>query len=76
VKLEATSDSGLPVAFTVIDGPAEISSKHTLKIHTPPPRSKWPLRVTVAASQPGRAADPPIRAAEPVIQSFLIHPTP
>jgi hypothetical protein len=73
VKLEATSDSGLPVAFTVIDGPAEIASSHTLEIHVPPPRSKWPLRVTVAAWQPGRAADPPIRAAQAIIQSFLIH---
>jgi len=73
VKLEATSNSDLPVAFTVIDGPAEITSNHTLEIHTPPPRSKFPLRVTVAAWQAGRSAEPPVRAAEPIVQSFLIH---
>ncbi len=73
VTLEAASDAGLPVRFTVIEGPAEISSGNHLEIHSPPPRSKWPVRVTVAAWQAGRAVDPPVHPADPVIQSFLIY---
>jgi hypothetical protein len=72
VPLEAVSDSGLPVGFTVIEGPAEVSG-NTLRLFAPPPRSKWPLRVTVAAWQTGRATEPRIRAADPVMRSFLIH---
>ena len=72
VPLQAVSDSGLPVSFTVIEGPVEVSG-NMLRLLAPPPRSKWPLRVTVAAWQAGRATEPRIRAAEPVMRSFLIH---
>jgi hypothetical protein len=76
VPLDASSDSGLPVSFSVIEGPAELSGNHELEIHAAPPRSNWPLRVTVAAWQAGRATEPQIRVAEPVMQSFLIHQSP
>jgi hypothetical protein len=75
LKLQATSDAGLPVGFTVIEGPAVLAGG-TLEIKDSPPRSKWPLRVTVAAWQAGRATEAPIRAAKPVMRGFLIHKAP
>lgn len=62
-----------PIRFTVIEGPAENSSANHFEIHSPPPRSKWPVRVTVAAWQAGSAVDPRVCAADPISQSILIH---
>ena len=71
ITLKATSDSGKPVYFYVQEGPAEI--KDGKLIFTPiPPRSQFPIKVSVVAWQYGQAVEPKIKSAEPVIQSFYI----
>ena len=73
ILLHATSDSGLPVRFFVLAGPAEIHGDRL--VFTPvPARSKMPLTVTVAAWQWGRAAEPAVQTAEIVERSFNILP--
>ena len=73
VPLRAVSDSGLPVEFCVIDGPAEIEG-NTLKFTAIPPRAKMPVKVTVNAYQWGRSIEPLVQSAEPVQRTFLIRP--
>lgn len=72
IKLNAKASSGLPVYFYVKEGPAEIEDGQ-LKFTKIPPRSKLPLKVTVAAWQYGRIDEPKVQTAEHVAQSFLIH---
>jgi hypothetical protein len=71
ITLTATADSGLPVSFFVVAGPAIITDgKLTL---TPiPPRTRFPVTVTVAAWQVGRRTETAIKMAEIVQQSFKI----
>jgi hypothetical protein len=71
VALKATSDSGMPVYFYVQEGPAEVKDGK-LVFTKIPPRSKFPVKVTVVAWQYGRSVEPKIKTAEPVIQSFWI----
>jgi hypothetical protein len=67
--LAATSDSGLPVSFFVVAGPAVVRDGKL--VFTPiPPRTKLPVSVTVAAWQWGRRADPAVKIAEVVQQTF------
>lgn len=73
VKLQATSSASLPVYFYVKEGPALIE-EGKLQFTKVPPRSKWPVKVTVVAWQYGRSAAPRIRSARSVEQSFLIIP--
>lgn len=69
--LSAKSDSGLPVSFFVVAGPAII--KDGKLILTPiPPRTKFPVTVTVAAWQWGSKKDPAFKMAEIVQQTFQI----
>jgi hypothetical protein len=71
ISLSATADSGLPVSFFVVAGPAIITDgKLTL---TPiPPRTKFPVTITVAAWQWSRRTEPSVKMAEIVQQSFKI----
>ncbi|MCY3018531.1 MAG: alpha/beta hydrolase [Planctomycetota bacterium] len=69
LRLHATSDSGLPVEFCVIAGPAEIAGD-ILKLTLIPPRARWPVTVRVAAYQWGRSIGPLIQSATPVEQTF------
>jgi hypothetical protein len=71
VTLKAHSDCDMPVQFYVQEGPAEIK-KDKLVITKIPPRSKFPVKVTVVAWQYGRSTTPKIQSAEPVVQSFHI----
>ena len=72
IPLQAKSDRGLPVGFFVIAGPAKIVDNRL--VFTPiPPRTKFPIEVTVAAWQWGRAAEPKVQQAEIVRQTFLIN---
>lgn len=71
VKLKATSDSGLPVSFYVVAGPAIVDGDK-LVLTAIPPKSKLPLTITVAAWQWGRSAEPKVKTAEVVKQSFLL----
>jgi hypothetical protein len=71
LKLNAVSSAGAPVYYYVREGPAEISGNE-LKFTKIPPRAKFPMRVTVVAWQYGRTAEPKLKSAEPVEQSFFI----
>lgn len=71
VPLVATSDAGGPVSYYVREGPAEVVG-HALRITPLPPRTKFPVRVTVVAWQYGRGVDPKLQSATPVERTFLI----
>jgi hypothetical protein len=71
IELVATSDSGLPVEFYVVAGPAIIENGKLIFTKIPP-KAKFPLAVTVAAWQWGRANEPKIKMAEIVKQKFNI----
>jgi hypothetical protein len=71
VALHAVSDAGLPVNFYVKEGPVMIKDNR-LVFATVPPRTKYPVRVTVVAWQYGSAWEPAVQTAEPVEQSFYI----
>lgn len=69
LPLQAVSDGGLPVYYYVKEGPAEIAEGKV--VFTPiPPRSKFPLKVTVVAWQYGLSGK--VQTAEPVERSFYI----
>lgn len=69
LPLKATSDCGLPVSYYIKEGPAEIKGDQI--VFTPiPPRSKFPVKVTVVAWQYGIAGK--VQTAEPVERSFYI----
>ncbi len=71
VQLHARSDANLPVRFFVRCGPAKVYDDRL--VFTPiPPRSKMPLRVTVAAWQWGRTSEPAIQTAAIIERSFQI----
>ncbi|MBW8323246.1 MAG: hypothetical protein K0M50_00645 [Prolixibacteraceae bacterium] len=71
VTISASSNSGMPVYFYVQEGSAEVKNGK-LKFTKIPPRSKFPVKVTVVAWQYGRAVEPKVKTAEPVVQSFWI----
>ncbi len=73
VALHAQSDSGLPVEYYVAAGPAEMEG-HTLRFTAIPPRSRFPVKVTVVAYQWGRSIAPLVQSAAEVAQSFLVLP--
>jgi hypothetical protein len=72
LALKAIADSGLPVRFFVVSGPAVVQGDRV--VFTPiPPRAPFPIEVNVAAWQWGRSAEPKIQMAEIVRQSFSIN---
>lgn len=71
IQLKATSDSGLPVEFYVVAGPAIIENGQVIFTKIPP-KSKFPVEVTVAAWQWGRATEPKIKMADIVKNTFHI----
>ncbi len=71
IKLEAVSDSGLPVDYYVLAGPAEVEGD-TLKLTPIPVRSEYPVKVTIVAYQWGRTIEPLYQSAQPVEQTFTI----
>jgi hypothetical protein len=72
VPLQAVSDSGLPVSYYVVAGPAYV--KNNRLIITPVPvNSKYPVKVTVVAYQWGRTIAPLFQSADPVEQTFNIY---
>ena len=72
IKLAATSSANVPVYYYVREGPAEVDDHGTLTFTTIPPRSRYPMSVTVVAWQWGRSIDPQIQSAKPVEQTFSI----
>ena len=71
VRLNATSDSGLPVSYFVDSGPAIVDGNE-LRFSGIPPRSRFPVEVSVTAWQWGRRSGPAIQTATPVTQTFNI----
>jgi hypothetical protein len=71
VALPATVDSGLPVEYYVVAGPAEVAG-NTFRITPIPGRRRFPVKVTIVAYQWGRMIEPLYQSAEPVEQTFLI----
>jgi hypothetical protein len=73
IPLKASSDSGLPVRFFVDVGPAVVQGGN-LVFTKIPPQAKLPITVTVGAWQFGRYAEPKVKRADVVKQSFRILP--
>ena len=71
LALIASASGGMPVYFYVQEGPAEVKDRK-LVFTKIPPRSKFPVKVTVVAWQYGRATEPKVKTAKPVVQSFWI----
>jgi hypothetical protein len=71
LDLGASSDSGLPISYYVLEGPAEVDGAK-LTFTPIPPRAKFPVAVTVVATQAGRSSAPKIQAASPVARTFHI----
>jgi len=70
--LNAKSDVGLPVSYYIKEGPAEIED-NVLSFTPVPPRSKFPVKVTVVAWQYGYdTRDKKIQSADPVERTFWI----
>ncbi len=72
IPLSALSDAGLPVEFYVVAGPAIIQEGKVVFTKIPP-KSKFPLSVTVAAWQWGKNTEPKVKMAEIVKQTFYIN---
>ncbi len=70
IPLRATSNA--PVHFYVREGPAEIADDRTLVFTPLPPRTRFPVRVTLVAWQWGRSSEPRLQTAAAVERSFLI----
>jgi hypothetical protein len=71
MPLAATTDAGLPVQFFVQAGPA-IVRDGKLVFTAIPPRSAFPVEVTVGAWQWGRSTEPKVKTAELVSQTFRV----
>lgn len=71
IKLQASSNANVPVSFYVQDGPAEIEGNH-LNLLKIPPRSRFPVKVTVVAWQYGNSNEPKLQTADPVVNTFWI----
>lgn len=71
IELKATSDAGLPVSYFVREGPGVIEG-NTLRLTPTPPRTKFPIKLTVVAWQWGRPFGPKVQSAVPVERMTLI----
>jgi len=71
LQFTATSDAGVPVFYFVLAGPAEVAGD-TLRFTAIPPRAKFPIKVTVVASQLGRSSEPKLQTAAMVERTFLL----
>lgn len=64
--------AGATVDFYVRQGPAKVSGS-TLTFTSLPARTKFPVKVTVVATQYGRTIAPLLQTATPVTRTFWIH---
>lgn len=69
ITLNATSDKDLAIFYYIKEGPVKIEGDRLVFI-TAPPRSKFPVKVTVVAWQYG--VNGKIQSAQPVERSFYI----
>lgn len=71
IPLLARASSGLPVSFYVESGPALVRDG-ALEITPLPPRTRYPVEVTVVAWQWGRAQEPQVKLAPLVRRTFRL----
>ncbi|MDP3434745.1 MAG: hypothetical protein Q8T04_17535 [Bacteroidota bacterium] len=71
LPLIASASSGMPVYFYVQEGSAEVKDGKLVFTRIPP-RTKFPVKITVVAWQYGRSIEPKVKTAEPIVQSFWI----
>jgi hypothetical protein len=71
IFLHAVSSSGMPVSFFVKSGPVTIHGNQ-LSVNKIPPRTKFPIIVTIIAYQWGSSKSPAIKTAKQVERSFQI----
>jgi hypothetical protein len=71
VLLHATSSAGLKVRFYVRSGPAKVEGDQLVLLPLPP-RTRWPVKVSVVAWQLGRGGEEPVAAAPTFERSFLL----
>lgn len=71
ISLQASSSAKMPVSFYVESGPAYIKGNH-LFLTPVPPKSRYPIKITVTAWQYGKNKGEKIKTAEPVTRSFYI----
>lgn len=74
IPLTAKASSGLAVQYFMISGPAEIDGNQLKFDPVIPSRTRLPMRVLVAAFQWGRATDPKVPSAGPIVQEFFLRP--
>ncbi len=72
LRLTATATSGMPVSFFVKAGPARIQNNQ-LVITQIPPKIKFPIKITVVASQWGRSTEPQVQTATSVEKTFFMY---
>lgn len=79
IELKAVSDvPGQVVEYYVVSGPAELVSAdpkytgNTLRFTPIPPNARYPVKVIVAAYQPGRSREPLVKTAPDVVREFFI----
>jgi hypothetical protein len=72
ISLRAISSQQLPVYYYVQAGPAVVEGDQ-LVITELPPRTKYPVKITVVAWQYGRSVAPKVQSALPVSQTFYIN---
>ncbi len=70
IKLNANSSAGLPVHFYVQEGPAYVES-NTIYLTKLPPRTQFPVSITVVAWQYGMAGK--AKTASPVKRTFFLY---
>jgi hypothetical protein len=73
LPLAATSSAGAAVSYYVREGPAFVDGDRLVFTEIPP-RSRWPVNVTVVAWQFGRSGANALKAAVPVERTFSIRP--
>jgi hypothetical protein len=71
IKLGASCDSGAKVYYYVLAGPADVDGD-VLKITPVPPRSRFPVKITIVAWQYGRTVEPKSKTADSVERSFYL----
>ena len=71
VILQASSDANVPVRFYILEGPAKIAG-NKVEFTRIPPRSRYPIKITIVAWQYGRSKEPKLQSAQPVVRTFYI----
>ena len=71
ISLHAHADSGLKVGFYAECGPVKIEGK-TLYFTDIPPKTKFPVKVSVVAWQYGRTGEDAVQTADPERHIFYI----